>query len=98
MLYLVEEDEFVCLSVCVSRHHAHISLCIAFKFHHTTYLIPTPGRFSHAFRPTFLVLIGAITLKRIPATLLLFESTLFRWVEDSTSAKFTSGKTGIRGL
>ena len=27
------EDEFNCLSVCLSRHHAHISTCIAVKFH-----------------------------------------------------------------
>ena len=29
----MSKDEFVCLSVCLSRHHAHISVCISFKIH-----------------------------------------------------------------
>ena len=44
----------------------------------TRIFIPTPGRFSHAFRSSFPFLISAVTLKLIQMTLPLFQSPLSR--------------------
>ena len=60
----------VCLWVCCSRQHAHISACIDHKFYIN--LIPTPRRFLYVFWPRHSFLISAIRLRLINLMLLLF--------------------------
>ena len=64
-----------CLSVCPSITP---TLLHASPSDFTRIFIPTPGRFSHAFRSSFPFLISAVTLKLIQMTLPLFQSPLSR--------------------
>ena len=66
----------VCLSVCVE---ITLTFLHAFTSNFAYNLIPTPGKFSHAFRPTGPFLINAITQILIEATLPVFQTlTLIR--------------------
>ena len=64
-------EEYVCLSVSLSRHHAHISAYIDLNFTHN--FMPSPGRFLHALRLMLPFLISEVTLELIQATLPLFQ-------------------------
>ena len=60
IMYLIYKEESVCLS-CLSKHRTHNLHASPSDF--TYNLIPTLGRFLHAFWPTFPLLISTVMLK-----------------------------------